>query len=124
MTGHFRTILAELTRALAVLAFAFLSFAHQPLAVERYGRSPAVTEAFICGADLTGDPADSRDLKTYRCDACRVASPVDLPPPPIFACPVLQPLGLAFVSARPAVLPAAPVPSGGGPRAPPDFAFA
>lgn len=120
MREAFRTIFGELTRALAVLVFAALSFVAQPAAVERYGASFAVTNAFFCGAGLPGDPGDPRGKRgAASCDACRIATAVDLPLPPVLAAPVLCQLGRGetriFVS-RP---PVAPVLTGGGPRAPP-----
>ena len=124
MSGHFRTVFGEFTRALAVLAFAFLSFAHQPLAIERYGASDAVTTAFYCGAGFTGDPDDQRGKDGKTCEACRIATAFDLPAPPPITEPVLRQLGTNI--ARPPVfaVPVTPERAGGGPRAPPCPHFA
>ena len=125
MTEAFRTIFSELTRALAVLVFASLSFVAQPSAVERYGDSFAVTDAFYCGAGLPGDPGDPRGKRgAASCDACRIATAVDLPLPPVLAAPVLCQLGRGETRVFVSILPTAPVLSGGGPRAPPAFSHA
>jgi hypothetical protein len=124
VSGHFRTVFGELTRALAVLAFAFLSFAHQPLAVERYGASNAVTTAFYCGAGFTGDPDDPSGKDDKTCQACRIASAFDLPAPERFTEPVLHLLGAHRTRPLDLLVPATPERAGGGPRAPPIPLFA
>ena len=120
MREAFRTIFSELIRALAVLVFASLSFVAQPAAVERYGASFAVTDAFYCGAGLPGDPGDPRGKRgAASCDACRIATAVDLPLPPVLAAPVLHQLGRGDIRILVSLVPTAPILSGGGPRAPP-----
>ena len=125
MTGVFRTIFSELMRALAVLVFAALSFVSQPAAVERYGASFAVTDAFYCGAAFKGDPSDPRGNRgAASCNACHIAPVADLPRPPGLAAPILRQIGRSEGSATVFLLPAAPVRTGGGPRAPPVISFA
>ena len=109
----------DVMRMLAVLAFAFLSFAHQPVPLERYGASDAVTVAVFCGSGLGGDPADTHDRDERLCDACRIVTAIALPEPPVLAEPVLQSLGTAVAAGPRFALAHAPLLAGHGPRAPP-----
>lgn len=72
-----RHIAAELTRALAVLALVFLSFAHQPAAAvtPHIDTLTAAVTASYCG-DV---PAD--EGAHAPCHACRIGGGADLPPP-------------------------------------------
>lgn len=117
-----RSIIAELVRALAVLAFGLVAFAPQPAPIERYGVSPAVSAAIESGAELPGDRHDPRVFLAKACDGCRLGVAVVLPAP---LAPVIR-----VLVAR-AVVRAVPVPpfvdppprlTGGGPRAPPPTA--
>jgi hypothetical protein len=74
-----RAVLSEITRALAVLALVFLSFAHQP-AVAAEGHHDHGGYDF-CGTPPV-DPAGHAP-----CHACR-SNPVVLPPAPAYADPV------------------------------------
>lgn len=114
-----RIIAGEVARALSVLVLVFLCFAHQPLAYDRYGPSEAVLSALDCGAGLAGDPVDTPSKARKACDVCRVATAIDLPTPPLVACPMLLPLGSSGTDFRVASILATPASSGGGPRAPP-----
>lgn len=80
MTPLVRHLLADLMRALAVLGLVFLSFAHAPLSV-----SPSVADE-IAGVALgdfcTGHGTIPAHKAPAKCDACRIASGVDLPPTP------------------------------------------
>jgi hypothetical protein len=106
-----RPILAEITRALAVLALVFLSFAHQPaFAASGYHDDHG-------GYDFCGTPPDN-PVNHAPCHACR-SNPVVLPTAPAQAdpafavsavCPELPKWGLNV--SYPARTPA-------NPRAPP-----
>lgn len=120
----FWAIAGEVARAVSVLALVFLSFGHQPLAIERSGGTTAVSTAIICGVGFAGDPSDPRSRTKNTCELCRVATSIDLPTPPLFACPVLVPLGKSDTGFFFTAAFTTPDSVGGGPRAPPVLAAA
>ncbi len=114
-----RSIIAELARVLAVLAFGFLAFSPQPAPIERYGVSPAVSAAIDGGAELPGDRHDPRVLLTKACDGCRLGVAVVLPAPAASVDVAVVERTLVRTLAIPSFVSPAPALSGGGPRAPP-----
>ena len=80
MTRFVRHLLADLMRALAVLGLVFLSFAHTPLSVSA---SIADEVAGIAAGDFcVGHGTIPAHKAPANCEACRIASGIDLPPPP------------------------------------------
>jgi hypothetical protein len=106
-----RALLAEITRALAVLALVFLSFAHQPaLAAAGYHDDHG-------GYDFCGTPPDG-PADHAPCHACR-SNPVVLPAAPENADPAFGVVAVCpgvSISARDVSDPAR---SPANPRAPP-----
>jgi hypothetical protein len=83
MTGQ-RT-LAEILRALLVLALVFLNFAHQPTFAAPSAQDvlTAVASQSFCGEPIADDGEHA------PCHACRIASGADLPPVTALPCPPL-----------------------------------
>lgn len=105
-----RAILAEVMRALAVLALVFLSFAAQPATAAAAGYHTAYASSGFCG----GPPSEPGHAP---CHACR-ANPAVLPPAPSVAEPAFT-----AVSVEPHAMPAQKAASRdrspANPRAPP-----
>lgn len=72
--------LQEMVRALGVIALVFLNFGHVPVAAQ-----VVVAVAPIAVSDDSGlcsQVPDDRHQEHAPCQACRIASGADLPPPP------------------------------------------
>jgi len=92
---RFRPYLAELTRALLVLALILLNLGHQSTPAVAYdGTSFTYDVAVNCGA------ADTPDQMGHApCHACRLGGDAVLPPPPLLAKRVERDLAEVIYSA-------------------------
>jgi hypothetical protein len=109
-----RLVIAEMLRALAVLALLFLNFAHAPLNAAPTGAGYVAYAADgVCG-DLPGDGPTAH----APCHACRIGGGADLPPPCGLPAPAFTAVAVEFGAM--AVADAATVPLlAAAPRGPP-----
>lgn len=70
--------LAELVRALAVVALVFLNFGHSPVLAQQV--DPAFQS--LCGDAHVSGEADHGQHHNVPCHACRIGGAADLPPLP------------------------------------------
>jgi hypothetical protein len=106
-----RAILAEVTRALAVLALVFLSFAHQPAFA-----APGF-DGDTGGYDFCGTPPDN-PADHAPCHACR-SKPVVLPPAPAAADPAFAAAAVCHEVLKWGLTVSPPARTPANPRAPP-----
>jgi hypothetical protein len=110
--------LAELVRALAVVALVFLNFGHSPVLAHQ--ADPAIQS--LCGDALVSGDAEHGQHQNVPCHACRIGGAADLPPLPADVDCVLALVGDVVYAAGP-VPPQAAVPQQvGSPRGPPVLA--
>lgn len=92
------THIAEVIRALAVLALVFLNFGHAPLSAAPVDAGWSVAFQSICG-----DAPDGDTTGQSGCHACRIGSGADLPPvPPCIAAPAaIAPVQYTWITPQP-----------------------
>lgn len=102
---HARNMAIEGLRALAVLALAFLSFAHTPVALASSGPDTlaAALDMSYCG-DLPDTPRAHAP-----CHACRIGGSADLVPPCTIAIPAVVLTDVAWGAMPSLSLPATPL---------------
>ena len=97
--GLFRSISADLLRAVLVLALLALNFAHAGAAPNAARNFALTGQAFVSAADC-GAPEPMDGAAHAPCHACRIGAAADLPPEPCLSEPV------RFVALAGFVLPA------------------